>query len=300
MPDGGAEARRGRGAAHAGEELHRRDGVLDAVRFAAEHFLGNPTDRGMEEVLGRLGQATETSRVYVFRNHLGEDGGLWNAQLHKWVAPGVTPGVPKTEPRLPHHRLPLPGRRLRPLDGLRPLGGGTRPGRANVRQRPWDFPEHERPFLGGELGIKSMIIVPIFVEEEWWGFIGFDDCSREREWSAAEIDALKAAASTLGAALQRQAVEEELRSSETRYRAVIEQATDGIYILDAETRRVMESNPSYEKMLGYTASELLGHAGLRLRRAPARERRRHHRADARAAAPPRRREEVQPQGRDPS
>ena len=58
-----------------------------------------------------------------------------------------------------------------------------------------DFPEHERPFLGGTLGIRSMIIVPIFVEERWWGFIGFDDCVREREWSAAEIDALKAAAS---------------------------------------------------------------------------------------------------------
>jgi PAS domain S-box-containing protein len=103
-----------------------------------------------------------------------------------------------------------------------------------------------------------MILVPIFVEEEWWGFIGFDDCSREREWSAAEIDALKAAASTLGAALQRQVMEEELRGSEARYGAVIEQATDGIYLLDAGTRRILETNPSFQKMLGYAADELRG------------------------------------------
>jgi PAS domain S-box-containing protein len=242
---------------HAGEELHRRDGVLDAVRFAAESFLGDPTDRGMEEVLERLGQATETSRVYVFRNHLGEDGELWNAQLHKWVAPGVTPGLLEDESG--NLILDFPYRddgsgRWTDFGRWEEVLGRGEPMYGNVL----DFPEHERPFLGGKLGIKSMIIVPIFVEEEWWGFIGFDDCSRERDWSAAEIGALKAAASTLGAALQRQAVEEELRSSETRYRAVIEQATDGIYILDAETRRVVESNPSYQKMLGYTASELLG------------------------------------------
>jgi PAS domain S-box-containing protein len=242
---------------HAGEELRRRDGVLDAVRFATEHFLGNPTDRGMEEVLERLGQATETSRVYVFRNHLGEDGRLWNAQLHKWVAPGVTPGFLEDESG--SLLLDFPYRddgsgRWTDFGRWEEVLGRGEPMYGNVL----DFPEHERPFLGGKLGIKSMIIVPILVEEEWWGFIGFDDCSREREWSAAEIDALKAAASTLGAALQRQAVEEELRSSETRYRAVIEQATDGIYILDAETRRVVESNPSYQKMLGYRVSELLG------------------------------------------
>ena len=103
-----------------------------------------------------------------------------------------------------------------------------------------------------------MILVPIFVEGSWWGFIGFDDCVKEREWSAAEIDALTAAASTLGAALQRQAVEEELGASETRYRAVIEQATDGIYLLDAGTRRIIETNPSFGRMLGYAPEELIG------------------------------------------
>ena len=81
---------------------------------------------------------------------------------------------------------------------------------------------------------------------------------KEREWSAAEIDALTAAASTLGAALQRQAVEEELGASETRYRAVIEQATDGIYLLDAGTRRIIETNPSFGRMLGYAPEELIG------------------------------------------
>jgi CheY-like chemotaxis protein len=215
----------------ASEELHRRNAILEAVRFAAEHFLGKPTDRerGMEEVLRRLGQATQTSRVYVFRNHIGDDGGLWNAQLHKWVAPGVPHGVPAGTDGTAITDFPYRATRSDPWTDFgrweEVLGRGE-PMYGNTR----DFPEHERSFLAGALGIRSMILVPIFVEEAWWGFIGFDDCVKEREWSAAEIDALKAAASTLGAALQRQAVEEELGASETRYRAVIEQATDGVYL----------------------------------------------------------------------
>jgi PAS domain S-box-containing protein len=244
---------------HAAEELHRRDAILEAVRFAAEHFLSNPAnrERGMDEVLERLGKATETSRVYVFQNHPGEDGVLWNAQLHKWMAPGVAPGVPAGPDGSPITNFPYRddgagrwtdfGRWEEILGRGEPMYGNTR-----------NFPEHERSFLGGTLGIRSMILVPIFVEGTWWGFIGFDDCKKEREWSVAEIDALKAAASTLGAALERQAVEGELRASETRYRAVIEQATDGIYLLDANTRRVVETNPSFGRMLGYAAEELLG------------------------------------------
>src|SRR5215204_1240530 len=130
--------------------------------------------------------------------------------------------------------------------GGKPVYGQTR-----------EFPQSEQPELR-EQGILSILIVPIFVEGKWWGQIGFDDCSEEREWSTAEVGALGAAAGTLGAAIRRRRIEEELRQSEGRYRAVIEQATDGIYLLDARTRCVLESNPSYQKMLGYTADELRG------------------------------------------
>jgi PAS domain S-box-containing protein len=51
---------------------------------------------------------------------------------------------------------------------------------------------------------------------------------------------------------------ESLGESEERYRAVIEQATEGIYLLDAETRRIVETNPALQRMLGYSGEELEG------------------------------------------
>jgi PAS domain S-box-containing protein len=49
-----------------------------------------------------------------------------------------------------------------------------------------------------------------------------------------------------------------LRESEERYRAVIEQSAEGFYLVDGDTRRILETNPALQNMLGYTAEELRG------------------------------------------
>jgi PAS domain S-box-containing protein len=66
-----------------------------------------------------------------------------------------------------------------------------------------EFPESEQAILAPQ-DIRSLLAVPVFVEKEWWGFIGFDEVAREREWLPAELDALRVAASTLGTAIARQ------------------------------------------------------------------------------------------------
>jgi PAS domain S-box-containing protein len=45
-------------------------------------------------------------------------------------------------------------------------------------------------------------------------------------------------------------VEEALSQSEERYRAVVKQSTDGIYLVDGESRRILETNPALQGMLG--------------------------------------------------
>ncbi len=52
--------------------------------------------------------------------------------------------------------------------------------------------------------------------------------------------------------------EEALKESEERYRAVVEQAAEGIFLLDAETTRILDSNAAFQRLLGYGAEELLG------------------------------------------
>lgn len=50
--------------------------------------------------------------------------------------------------------------------------------------------------------------------------------------------------------------EEALRQSEELYRTVIEQATEGIFLFDARTKRILETNIAFQKIFGYSSEEL--------------------------------------------
>ena len=57
---------------------------------------------------------------------------------------------------------------------------------------------------------------------------------------------------------ERKRAEEALQEGEARYRAVIEQSPDGIYLVDVDTRCIVEANLAFAEMLGYTSDEVQG------------------------------------------
>src|SRR5918999_3300267 len=228
------------------EELHRREAILRAVAFAAECFLKKAAswEESIEEVLERLGRAAEVSRVYVFENYRGEDGELWGTQRYEWVATGVSAQMDNPLMQAIPYRAAGYGRWEELLSRGELVHGHTQ-----------EFSEEEQRELR-EQDILSIVIVPIFVEGEWWGLIGFDECTSEREWSAAEIDALKAAADTLGAAIVRTRAERALRESEERFRATFDQAAVGVAHVSPHGSW-LRVNQKLCEIVGYTREELL-------------------------------------------
>ncbi len=122
----------------------------------------------------------------------------------------------------------------------------------NVR----DFPEGERGIFEPQ-SIRSIATVPINVDGRWWGFIGFDDCVTERVWSAAELDALRTAASLVAAAIVRERAEAVLREHEQKLRAVFDTALDAIFITD-DDRRYVDVNPAGCDLIGVSKRDLIG------------------------------------------
>jgi diguanylate cyclase (GGDEF)-like protein/PAS domain S-box-containing protein len=57
---------------------------------------------------------------------------------------------------------------------------------------------------------------------------------------------------------ERKRAEDQLRQSEERYRAVIEQSSDGICLFDAQTKEILETNLAFRELVGYTSRELAG------------------------------------------
>ncbi len=47
-----------------------------------------------------------------------------------------------------------------------------------------------------------------------------------------------------------------LREGEARHRAVVEQATEGIFLFEADSKRLVEANPAFLQMLGYAEADL--------------------------------------------
>ena len=122
-----------------------------------------------------------------------------------------------------------------------------------------DFPEPEKKLLSIQR-IISIMVAPIFVGNDWWGFIGFDDCLSAREWSPIEIEALKTAANVLGAAIQRTKAEQALLESEKKYRLVVDNANEGIVI--TQDGMLKFANPSIAEFTGYTENTLKGQSFL--------------------------------------
>jgi PAS domain S-box-containing protein len=57
---------------------------------------------------------------------------------------------------------------------------------------------------------------------------------------------------------ERREAEEALLQSERRYRTVVKQAAEGIFIVDIDTKLILEANVAYRNLLGYTAQDMLG------------------------------------------
>ena len=225
------------------ETLSRRDAVLDAVGFAAEAFLkSHDWQQTLPAALERLGEAAGVSRVYVFRNDPVGDGQSTTSLLGEWLADGVT-------------SIDSPSNRALPYtEGFVRWEAALAAGH-DIHGLVRNFPVAERDDLSSE-GVKSLAVVPVFVGEEWWGFLGFDDCINERDWPAAEIEALKTAADTLGAAIGRTRAETLRGEAEQRYRTLVETIPAVTYMQGAGTGdRVYYVSPQIERMLGYTQEE---------------------------------------------
>ena len=227
-------------------DLRRRDEIVKAVSHAAEHLLASPSWRdAIDELLARLGVAAGASRAYLFECGRRADGARVASQLNEWVADGVAPEI--DNPVLQEMCFAEVG--LARLEGI---------GERNelFAGRVAAFPPEERELFEAQ-DVLSLAAVPIHVDGEWWGFVGLDDCVADREWSAAELDALRTASNLFAAAVRRERAEAVLREHERKLRAVFETALDAIFITDDE-RRYVDVNPAACEYYGVARRDLIG------------------------------------------
>ncbi len=187
------------------EELNRREEYLQAIVSMQRKLLTTPSVElgALNGVLCPLGKASRTSRVYLFENHKGEDGSLYMSQRAEWCAPGIEPELENPELQNLSYDDFFP--RWSQL-----LGSGQA-----IKGLVSGFPEEEREILEPQ-NIRSILVLPLMVGQEFTGFIGFDDCVDERVWSLLEINLLMSAASNISLVLEQRRAERALVEANTK------------------------------------------------------------------------------------
>jgi diguanylate cyclase (GGDEF)-like protein/PAS domain S-box-containing protein len=178
----------------------RRDRMLLGVAEASQCLLtAADVHQAVPQVLACLGEAATADRVYVYTHHLQSvTGEPAMTMCYEWTTPNTAPGIDQPYWQDQSYRALGLERWLPLLEQGQSICSLTR-----------HFPPGEQAVLLRD-GILSILMVPIFIDAQLWGYIGFDACEQEWEWNASDESILVAVAASLGGALKRQRTEAQM------------------------------------------------------------------------------------------
>ncbi|RPA70068.1 response regulator [Cyclobacteriaceae bacterium YHN15] len=183
------------------KSLLRNEKMLTSIAFATKELLSNSDfQRATQKAITILGDGAGADRAYLFENSTDEEGNVYSSQRFEWSAMDVPAEIDNPELQ----SLPIS------VFGESMIFLLENEIYLNVVDKIED--EGLKALLESQ-GIKSILLIPIFVEKKFWGFVGFDDCHKEREWSDAETALLISFAESISNAIERKNMEQNLRLS---------------------------------------------------------------------------------------
>lgn len=167
-----------------------------------------------------IGKAVDADRVYFFQNSFNEETGQNTAHiLSKWEDKRVNVQVDHPA----HREIPFSKLEefLKPLEANHPYSSVVD-----------DISDPEFMQLLKEQGIKSILAIPVFVGSEFYGTIGFDDCTHKREWRDEEISFLQTISINLTSAIENENAEEALKKAYNEKNEILESIGDAFFAVD--------------------------------------------------------------------
>ncbi len=251
----------------ADHQLTDSERLLHGIASATNALLTvQNLNEAINQALGYLGLATQVDRIYVFQNgRCPITNEPTMSQRWEWVNQGVKPEIDNPELQNLLYRQFFP-RWYQEMNEGRAIHGLVD-----------SFPESEQDILEPQ-GIQSIFVVPIQIQQQFWGFVGFDNCQHPHRWTATEISTLWAVAGCFGGTIARTEAEQALQELNQSLELRIEQRTQELSLAMAMANRANQAkseflaNMSHELrtplngILGYTQilgrSEHLSHKEL--------------------------------------
>jgi CheY-like chemotaxis protein len=182
-------------------EIKKRDAVLLAVSSAVEWLLrisrgelpsnpeaGNFKSADIRDILEPIGLALDAGAIGIFRVLFDPEGLETVTLTYEWGCSSYAPSLYKPELK----KFSFAGLGISRWHDLLMKGNV-------VSSTLSGLPEDEKR-LFALLGVRAAVILPIFIRDNLWGFIGFFDLS-EKTRSPDELEALRITANLIGAAM---------------------------------------------------------------------------------------------------
>jgi diguanylate cyclase (GGDEF)-like protein/PAS domain S-box-containing protein len=219
-------------------EIEQQTLLLNAVNSVAAIMLESRVDSFENDLVRSLeimAEIADADRVYIWKNFF-KGGKLYCTQIHEWSGKAESQKNFKYAVETLYDDV-VPGWEEKLSKGNCISG--------NVRE----MSDYEKAALSPQ-GILSILIVPVFLKNQFWGFFGFDNCHEEHAFSKREELLLRSASQIIANALFRYEETERARKAEERIKLMLDATPFGCQIID-HNRITIDCNEAAVKLFGF-------------------------------------------------
>jgi len=204
--------------------IAQRDNMLETMNRVAAILLRAESEIFKENLLrcmGMVAQTVNVDRMYIWKNYT-ESGRNCCTQVYEW-AEGVDPQL---KMKMAYNEFPF-------MENVLICGHCIN---SPIR----DLPAREQDWMRSQ-GVVSALVVPVFLKDEFWGFVGYDDCKEERVFSENEESILRAGSFLMANALLRNEITLNMQAALENAKAASRAKTSFLSNMSHEIRTPMNA-----------------------------------------------------------
>lgn len=229
------------------EEILSRDSLLIAVSEAINELV--VTQDIYEAIINAfemIGNIINVDRITLFENRFDkENNKLFSSYKYAWVSDPI------------YSQINDPTLQNMPIDHFHDINSSLIRKKIMVGNTEDMEPEFQKLLKSHD--VCSIMLFPIHIEDNFWGFIGFDDCKSKRTWNEAEKAILITFAGSIAGVLERNQKREQEKNNERRISTILDNVQDGIVTI-SENCVIESCNPAIANIFGYSFEEIIGSA----------------------------------------
>jgi len=212
-------------------EIRKRQNVLINVLqiVQSSQKFGNVIDIALSEI----GKYADVSRAYIFEKT--PDGNFVN-NLYEWCNTGITPEKDNLQNV--------------PIEKLERWFDTFERDEIIYASNIYDLPNPQEVEVLESQGIKSVLVFPLIINEKVYGFVGFDDCEKYREWAENDITLLKNLSQIISETTRRFNAENTILLSQQTLRTVLDNMDAYVYVANFDSGEILFANKHIKLLFG--------------------------------------------------